>query len=104
MKALFPGRFQPFHDGHEAVVRQLLEDGHQVVIGVRDTMKGPDNPYSMEWRIMAIARIFEDEPDVDVWPMPDFEFLAHGRDPGWRLVRVNVSASLAEIKARDLRR
>ncbi|MCK4971534.1 MAG: adenylyltransferase/cytidyltransferase family protein, partial [Thermoplasmata archaeon] len=34
MRALVIGRFQPFHNGHLAVVREIAEDTEEVLIGI----------------------------------------------------------------------
>src|SRR5215469_9410472 len=47
--ALFIGRYQPFHDGHQALILEGLKRVGQVCIGVRDTA-GLDekNPFGFE--------------------------------------------------------
>ncbi len=100
---LFPGRFQPWHQGHGAVVQTLLGLGHQVIIGVRDTEVGPDNPYSMMSRVSVIKYIFSDEPRVTVRPIPDFDEIAFGREPGWGVHEVRLPADVEAIRARDQR-
>jgi cytidyltransferase-like protein len=47
MKSLVIGRFQPFHDGHYALVQTLLDEGKDVVVAIRDTPFNEDNPYSV---------------------------------------------------------
>lgn len=100
---LFPGRFQPFHEGHEAIVRSLLAGGAQVVIGIRDTALGPENPLTLDNRIRTVHAIFRDDNAVVVMALPDFAGIAHGRDPGWTLLEVKLSEELQEINGTDLR-
>ena len=103
MKVLFPGRFQPFHAGHQEVVRQLLEGGDDVIIGIRDTDINEQNPYTAEARMQAIKYLYAKEPRVSVRVIPDFDWIAAGRDPGWWLAYVEVDEEIANIRARDLR-
>lgn len=61
MKALFIGRFQPFHKGHLKVIKDLSKKYDEVIIGIgssqyRDTI---DNPFSFEERKMMIERSLE---------------------------------------------
>ena len=57
---LYIGRFQPIHIGHEAIIRQMLDECEQVIIAVGSaqesgTMK---NPFSFEQRADLILNIF----------------------------------------------
>ena len=61
--ALFVGRYQPFHDGHRALIIEGLRRVGQVCIAVRDTA-GTDgnNPFDFEYvraRIEHALREFE---------------------------------------------
>lgn len=52
MKALFIGRFQPFHKGHLKVIQKILEDFDEVLIGIGSSqyLHTVDNPFSGEER------------------------------------------------------
>lgn len=57
---LYVGRFQPIHIGHEAIIRQMLDECEQVIIAVGSaqesgTMK---NPFSFEQRADLILNVF----------------------------------------------
>lgn len=45
---MFAGRFQPFHNGHVAVIEQILQECKHVVIviGSADVSHTPDNPFT----------------------------------------------------------
>lgn len=63
MKALFIGRFQPFHNGHLKVIKTLSKEFEEVAIGIgssqyRDTV---DNPFSYNERRLMIDRALEEE-------------------------------------------
>lgn len=60
---LLVGRFQPFHRGHLAMVRRILEDHSGIIFGVgssqsKDTEK---NPFSFEERARMIRAAMEVE-------------------------------------------
>ena len=42
------GRWQPFHDGHLALFKEILKKTGQVLIMVRTLPKSKDNPYEFE--------------------------------------------------------
>ncbi len=100
-RALFIGRWQPFHAGHETIIREALAKG-PVAIGVRQTNIDMDNPYSMKCRIECIQSILEHE-DVVVFAVPDIASIHIGRDVGYEVhkdVR-GISGSAERRKARE---
>lgn len=60
-KALFVGRFQPFHSGHMEVIKRLSKSHEKVyiVIGSANESGTPDNPFSVEERIEMARRALE---------------------------------------------
>ena len=95
-RALFVGRYQPFHHGHEEIIREALEQG-PVAIGVRVTDIGTDNPYSAQQRISMITSHFVGE-DVVVFAMPDIASIHVGRDVGYV-----VHAEVEGVSGKELR-
>lgn len=83
-RQLFIGRWQPFHPGHEKIVRDALAAG-PVAIGVRETEIDGDNPYSAQERVATIRHEFEGE-DVEVFVCPDISSIHIGRDVGYDIV------------------
>lgn len=83
--AVFIGRFQPFHKGHLAVVRQALESADHILILVGSANLGqtPRNPFPTQMRIQwiregilydgihsnrtSIAPIYDHPYDYDAW-------------------------------------
>ncbi len=59
-RALFIGRFQPFHTGHLSVLRALEQAGYaEVIIGIGSAQYDhlPDNPFSFAERQEMIATV-----------------------------------------------
>jgi len=77
LRALFPGRFQPFHKGHLAVVKWSLErvDELVIVVGSAQESHTLQNPMTAGERVLAIRRALEDEGidlrKVYIIPVPD---------------------------------
>lgn len=76
-RALFVGRFQPFHHGHLHAVRTILEEAEElvVVVGSAQMSHEPDNPFTAGERIEMIRRVL-DAAGVDrgrymLIPIPD---------------------------------
>jgi pantetheine-phosphate adenylyltransferase len=64
-RGLFPGSFDPFTKGHEAVVRKSLTLFEEVVIGVGINSK-KQHLFDLNKRIDHISSLFRDEPRVKV--------------------------------------
>ena len=63
--AVFPGSFDPFTIGHEAIIRRALSLFDEIIIAVgANTLK--KNFYSLETRKEMITRVFKNEPRVRV--------------------------------------
>jgi len=62
-RALFIGRFQPFHHGHQKVVERLLELYDEVIIaiGSAESSFTEDNPFSAGERVDMIRLAFTPE-------------------------------------------
>jgi hypothetical protein len=85
-RQLFIGRWQPFHAGHQVIVREALVKG-PVAIGVRQTSIDLDNPMPVQVRIKQIRDTFDDGEDVVVFAMPDIESIHIGREVGYEVHR-----------------
>jgi adenylylsulfate kinase len=103
--AIFIGRYQPFHDGHKALIAEGLRRVGQVCIAVRDT-GGTDenNPFSFDYiraRIEHALREFEG--GYTVVPLPNVTHVFYGRDVGYAIEKIELEASLNAISATDVR-
>jgi pantetheine-phosphate adenylyltransferase len=63
--AVFPGSFDPFTIGHEAIVRRALSLFYEIIIAVGDNAL-KKNFYSLAIRKEMISVVFQDEPRVRV--------------------------------------
>ena len=59
---VYIGRFQPFHLGHESVVRQALTLAHKVliIIGSADSPRTIKNPFTFTERLNMISTVLAD--------------------------------------------
>lgn len=63
--AVFPGSFDPFTVGHEALVKRALSLFEKVIIAVGENAE-KKNLFSIEMRLKMISKIFEGESRVEV--------------------------------------
>jgi len=75
MKALFIGRFQPFHKGHLQIIQHALLDYETIIIGIGSAQYNDttDNPFSSEEREKMIKNTFEqlEISNVEIILIPD---------------------------------
>jgi pantetheine-phosphate adenylyltransferase len=64
-KALFPGTFDPFTIGHEAIVKRTLAFMDEVVIAIVNNME-KNAMFPVEERVQQIRELYKDEPRVSV--------------------------------------
>jgi pantetheine-phosphate adenylyltransferase len=63
--AVFPGSFDPFTIGHEAIIRRAISLFDEIIIAV-GTNALKKNFYSLETRKEMIRKVFENDPTVVV--------------------------------------
>lgn len=104
--ALFIGRYQPFHDGHKALIEEGLRRVGQACVAVRDT-EGTDekNPFSFEYVRTRIEHgLRAHEGQFTVIPLPNITQVLYGRDVGYSVERIDLDAGLQAISATQQRR
>ena len=106
--SLYIGRFQPFHDGHEWCVRQMLDEGKKVCIAIMDIHdeEPENNPFPTESvRKSIILRLFDEVNvgDVEVITIPAIESVNYGRDVGYDINELVPPEEIKEISATKIR-
>jgi cytidyltransferase-like protein len=88
--ALFVGRYQPFHRGHQRLIEEGLRRVGQVCIAVRDTHgTGDSNPlpfFAVKQRIEAALSAYGGQ--FVVVPLPNITHVFYGRDVGYNVERL----------------
>ncbi len=106
--SLYIGRFQPFHDGHEWCVRQMISNGKKVCIAIMDIHddEPENNPYSYAEVFKSVWNRFINEihvGDVEVIQIPPIESINYGRDVGYDLNELIAPDDIKEISATKIR-
>lgn len=103
--ALLVGRFQPFHDGHKALVARAIAENGQVVIGLRDTGVDADNPYTISERLDRIHEALDDDYSgrFAITVLPNVTKIVVGRKPGYTVEHYVMDADLEAISATEIR-
>lgn len=104
--ALFLGRYQPFHDGHKALVLEGIDRVGQACIAVRDT-EGSDekNPFGFAVIRSRIEEMMANHLDkITVVQLPNITNIFYGRDVGYQIERIDLSDALQAISATNIRK
>jgi len=104
--ALFIGRYQPFHAGHQRLIEEGLHRVGQVCVAVRDTHgTNGSNPlpfFAVKQRIEAAL-----SPHAGrfvVVPLPNITHVLYGRNVGYAVERIVLDAATESISATAVRR
>ncbi|RLI78497.1 nicotinamide-nucleotide adenylyltransferase [Archaeoglobales archaeon] len=62
MRGFFIGRFQPYHLGHHKVVKKILEEVDELIIGIGSAQESHslENPFTAGERVLMIVRALEE--------------------------------------------
>lgn len=104
--ALFVGRFQPFHQGHQRLIEEGMKRIGQVCIAVRDThgidAKNPLPFFAVKQRIEAALSALAGR--FVVVGLPNITNVFYGRDVGYSIERIVLDEATEEISATNIRR
>jgi len=105
--ALYIGRWQNFHSGHEWLISQQLDKGKNVWIAIRDVKIDENNPKSAK-------KIFKELQNHDFFKkhasnillsiIPDIESVNYGRGVGYEVVFHDPPQNIAEISGTKIRK
>jgi cytidyltransferase-like protein len=103
--ALFIGRFQPFHVGHQRLIEEGLKRVGQVCIGVRDThgidAKNPLPFFAVKQRIEAALSAYAGR--FVVIALPNITDVLYGRDVGYNVERIILDEAIEKISGTKIR-
>jgi nicotinamide-nucleotide adenylyltransferase len=62
MKILYIGRFQPFHNGHLKLIKKIIDEYDEIIIGIGSSQYGYDknNPFTVEERRLMIEKTLKE--------------------------------------------
>lgn len=99
---LMLGRYQPWHEGHEALKEKAYERTDQVVIGVRHT-QGTSKKDPLSYEVVA-ERIRAETRSPFIIKMPNITNIVYGRDVGYKIERIDLGVEVHAISATQKRK
>lgn len=102
-RAMFVGRWQPFHNGHKWLIDQKLGEGVPVLICVRDIPPDSKNPFTTKQTMHMLETAYGDS-DVVVMSIPDIESVNYGRGVGYDITEHVPPKNIGFISATQIRK
>jgi cytidyltransferase-like protein len=103
-KAIFIGRYQPYHYGHISLIEQKLNQGVPALIMVRDMPADEKNPFTTEQTVSMIRKYHAAKnEDVEVMIIPDIESVNYGRGVGYEVNEFMPPENIAFVSATKIR-
>lgn len=103
--SFFIGRWQPFHDGHKALVEVPLKEGKDVVIAVRDTPISSENPLTYKKRKKIIDKKLKRwRGRYRIIKIPDVAEVCYGRKVGYKIREIRLPAEIEAVSGTKIRR
>jgi adenylylsulfate kinase len=98
------GRYQPWHEGHQALKKEAHKRTKQVLVGVRNTYKTSEKD-PLKYDEVA-TYIQQDNPfkDTLVLRLPNITNIVYGRDVGYKIEQVDLGADIHAISATQKRK
>jgi phosphopantetheine adenylyltransferase len=104
--AMYVGRWQNFHAGHEWLINQQLEKGKNVWVAIRDVEVDENNPKTAQ----EVLQMLIQEPfftrnfdKILVSIIPDIESINYGRGVGYDVIYHEPPADVAVISGTAIR-
>jgi len=104
--AMYVGRFQNWHKGHEWLLNQQLEKGKNVWVAIRNVETDENNPKTAQQVMMDLA----DEPffkenshKINISIIPDIESINYGRGVGYDVIYHEPPEDVAKISGTSIR-
>ncbi len=104
--AMFIGRWQPWHEGHQWLIDQALNEGKKVLLCIRDVKPDEKNPWNA-WQVFENLKIalhdLINQQKVHIIVIPDIESVNIGRGIGYDIIEHVPPQEIHDISATKIR-
>ena len=98
------GRWQPFHDGHYTLFKEIIKKTGQVCIQIRDVQGVDDNPFDFETVKRNIFQALKDYKNrIQVTLVPNITNICYGRGVGYKIEEIVLDEKTQQISATKIR-
>ena len=98
------GRYQPWHEGHQALLTRAVNKTGQVNIMVRDMPTDENNPYTAEEVVQNLHKELIDYAGQVIFNIvPNIVNITYGRDVGYKIEQEKFDKEIEDISATKIR-
>ena len=104
--AMYVGRWQNWHKGHEWLINQQLEKGKDVWVAIRNVETDENNPKTAQQVMMDLAEepfFMENSHRINISIIPDIESINYGRGVGYDVIYHEPPTEIEKISGTDIR-
>ena len=104
--AMFIGRWQNWHKGHEWLIRQQLDKGKNCWVAIRDVEVDENNPKTAQQILDELKNEYffvENSDKILLNIIPDIESVNYGRGVGYEVIYHHPSWEIAKISGTKIR-
>jgi adenylylsulfate kinase len=99
------GRWQPWHNGHQALFEEIIKKTGQVNILVRDVKGVGDNPFDFDTVKQNIEKALIDFKNrIKISLVPNITNICYGRGVGYKIEEIVLAKEVQEISATKIRK
>ena len=104
--AMYVGRWQNWHKGHEWLLNQQLEKGKDIWVAIRNVETDENNPKTAQQVMMDLAEepfFKENSHRINISIIPDIESINYGRGVGYDVIYHEPPEDVAKISGTSIR-
>jgi phosphopantetheine adenylyltransferase len=104
--AMYVGRWQNWHKGHEWLLNQQLEKGKDVWLAIRNVPTDENNPKTAQQVMMDLSEepfFRKNSHKINISIIPDIESINYGRGVGYDVIYHEPPADVAKISGTNIR-
>jgi hypothetical protein len=98
------GRYQPWHEGHQALKQEAHERTEQVLVGVRNTYGTSEKDPMPFNQVQELIWNQNKNGDTLILRLPNITNIVYGRDVGYKIEQVDLGATIHAISATEKRK
>lgn len=104
--ALFIGRWQNWHSGHEWLINQQLNKGKNVWVAIRDVEQDENNPKTAQQILRELSNesfFLNNSEKIMISIIPDIESVNYGRGVGYEVIYHEPPKEIGSISGTAIR-
>jgi predicted ATPase len=98
------GRYQPWHEGHQALKEEAHKRTSQVLVGVRNTYGTSEKDPMTYSQVELYIKKSNPNKNTLVMRLPNITNIVYGRDVGYKIEQVELPADIQAISATQKRK